>query len=187
MRICNNWTRVNLHRIFFFSFRKFCIFIERKQIYLSFHEENDFHFQVMKNDQQKWELWPNLMKCSFQPRPPQFQAQSSMWAASKEVSSCAWMVTISRVIARRTEPPTGVASSLSRCGEFWQLPPASEWIWLQFSSISRRCKARVRTKSDGRKLEIVERRHNHGILKERRKKGTLKKIQGKNKRPESSP
>lgn len=35
--------------------------------------------------------------------------------------------------------------------------------------------ARVRTKSDGG-LEVVETQHNHGILTERRKKGSLKAI-----------
>lgn len=36
-----------------------------------------------------------------------------------------------------------------------------------------RCLARVRTKEDG-EVEVVETKHNHGILMERRKKGTLK-------------
>lgn len=36
-----------------------------------------------------------------------------------------------------------------------------------------RCMARVRTKTDGG-MEIVETQHNHGILTERRKKGSLK-------------
>lgn len=39
-----------------------------------------------------------------------------------------------------------------------------------------RCKARVRIKADGTKVEIVERYHNHGILTERRKKGVLKAL-----------
>lgn len=37
-----------------------------------------------------------------------------------------------------------------------------------------RCKARVRTKGKGKHLEIVDRTHNHIMLTERRKKGTLK-------------
>lgn len=36
-----------------------------------------------------------------------------------------------------------------------------------------RCMARVRAKTDG-SLEIVETQHNHDILTERRKKGSLK-------------
>lgn len=44
-----------------------------------------------------------------------------------------------------------------------------------FEKISR-CKARVRIKADGTKVEIVERHHNHGILTERRKKGVLKAL-----------
>lgn len=40
-------------------------------------------------------------------------------------------------------------------------------------NFSFRCMARVRAKSDG-SMEIVETTHNHGILTERRKKGTLK-------------
>lgn len=36
------------------------------------------------------------------------------------------------------------------------------------------CKARVRTNPSGDRVSIVDEDHNHGILKERRKKGSLK-------------
>ena len=48
-----------------------------------------------------------------------------------------------------------------------------------------RCKARVRTKANGKQLEIVERAHNHTILTERRKKGTLKAMYAQKKRHSS--
>lgn len=51
-----------------------------------------------------------------------------------------------------------------------------------FSIYTFRCKARVRTKANGKQLEIVEREHNHNILKKRRKKGTLKAFYEQRKR-----
>lgn len=44
-----------------------------------------------------------------------------------------------------------------------------------------RCLARARTKDDG-ELEVVETQHNHGLLMERRKKGTLKAMYDEKKR-----
>lgn len=43
------------------------------------------------------------------------------------------------------------------------------------------CKARVRTKVYGKRLEIVQREHNHTILTERRKKGVLKAMMAEKK------
>lgn len=50
----------------------------------------------------------------------------------------------------------------------------------------RRCKARVRIKADGTKVEIAERHHNHGMLTERRKKGVLKALYSEKKKFQSA-
>ncbi|KAJ6637808.1 hypothetical protein Bhyg_10539 [Pseudolycoriella hygida] len=59
------------------------------------------------------------------------------------------------------------------------------WRCVQFKPLG--CKARVRTKVYGKRLEIVQREHNHTILTERRKKGVLKAMMAekKNKTTES--
>lgn len=54
------------------------------------------------------------------------------------------------------------------------------WRCVQFRPL--RCKARVRTRADGKQLEIVEREHNHKILRQRRKKGSLKAFYEQRKR-----
>ncbi|XP_023309276.1 modifier of mdg4-like isoform X13 [Lucilia cuprina] len=46
------------------------------------------------------------------------------------------------------------------------------WRCVQFRPLN--CKARVRTNPSGDRVSIVDEDHNHGILKERRKKGSLK-------------
>ncbi|XP_013102017.1 modifier of mdg4 isoform X19 [Stomoxys calcitrans] len=48
------------------------------------------------------------------------------------------------------------------------------WRCVQFRPLS--CKARVRTNPSGDRVSIVDEDHNHGILKERRKKGSLKYV-----------
>lgn len=39
-----------------------------------------------------------------------------------------------------------------------------------------RCRARARTKQDGKHVEIVDPTHNHQLISKRRKKGHLKKM-----------
>lgn len=41
---------------------------------------------------------------------------------------------------------------------------------------SHRCRARARTKQDGKHVEIVDTGHNHQLISQRRKKGHLKKM-----------
>ncbi|KAM7363408.1 modifier of mdg4 isoform 18-T19 [Cochliomyia hominivorax] len=48
------------------------------------------------------------------------------------------------------------------------------WRCVQFRPLN--CKARVRTNPSGDRVSIVDEEHNHGILKERRKKGSLKVV-----------
>lgn len=45
-----------------------------------------------------------------------------------------------------------------------------------------RCRARVRTKANGKQLEIVQKEHNHKIVTQRRKKGSLKALAQNNKK-----
>lgn len=92
-----------------------------------------------------------------------------------------------------TRHRVGGQTTYWRCVQFrplkwvksFQHYPMKSSIWFRFQFFSFfskfishmvRCKARVRIKADGTKLEIVERYHNHGILTERRKKGVLKAL-----------
>lgn len=54
-------------------------------------------------------------------------------------------------------------------------------MFFQLNPLINSCKARVRTKVYGKRLEIVQREHNHTILTERRKKGVLKAMMAEKK------
>lgn len=73
----------------------------------------------------------------------------------------------------------GVAFNLNHLGNFYFFLNTFYFL-INFKNF--RCRARLRTKSNGKQLEIVEREHNHKILTERRKKGALKALNDKMKK-----
>lgn len=87
-----------------------------------------------------------------------------------------------------TRHRVGAHTTYWRCAQFrplkWVLGRARCSIWTHFLIFYPipRCKARVRIKADGTKVEIVERHHNHGILTKRRKKGVLKALYNEKKK-----